>query len=297
MKKRDGGTEPTPMGDQGDAKALRGDPRAREQGGRRAVLPGPVHVVGAGGDGAPLGSRAAARAGASLPGDRRANGSVDDDRDSRGALAAPRRGRLPARARPNDLLRVAVPVKGRLRDPSFKLLEDAGLGPEQPGERALAFPCRNAPVEVLLVRAADIPEYVQDGVVDCGITGLDLVRERGARVGELVRLGFGSCRLDAAVLDDSPVLSIEDLAGATVATVYPRLTRELLPVDVKLVDVTGSVEIAPRLGLADAIVDLVSSGNTLRTNGLRSLGTLIESEAVLIGDEERAAPFAAMLRA
>ena len=147
------------------------------------------------------------------------------------------------------------------------------------------------------MRAADIPEYVQDGVVDCGITGLDLVRERGARVSELVQLGFGSCRLDAAVLDDSDVMAIEDLAGATVATVYPRLTRELLPVDVELVDVTGSVEIAPRLGLADAIVDLVSSGNTLRTNGLRSLGTLIESQAVLIGDEERAAPFAAMLRA
>jgi ATP phosphoribosyltransferase len=211
-------------------------------------------------------------------------------------VAAPRRERLPARPR-SDFLRVAVPVKGRLREPAFKLLEDAGLGPEQPGERALAFPCRNAPVEVLLVRAADIPEYVQDRVVDCGITGLDLVRERGARVGELVRLGFGSCRLDAAVLDESPVQTIEELAGSTVATVYPRLVRELLPVDVELVDVTGSVEIAPRLGLADAIVDLVSSGNTLRTNGLRSLGTLLESEAVLIGDEERAAPFAAMLRA
>jgi ATP phosphoribosyltransferase len=150
---------------------------------------------------------------------------------------------------------------------------------------------------VLLVRAADIPEYVQDGVVDCGITGHDLVRERGARVGELLALGFGSCRLDAAVLDDSDVQSLEDLSGATVATVYPRLARELLPVDVELVDVTGSVEIAPRLGLADAIVDLVSSGNTLRTNGLRSLGTLMESEAMLIGDEERAAPFASMLRA
>ena len=80
-----------------------------------------------------------------------------------------------------DCLRIAVPVKGRLREPSFTLLEDAGLGPEQPGERALAFPCRNAPVDVLLVRAADVPEYVQDGVVDCGITGIDLVRERGAR--------------------------------------------------------------------------------------------------------------------
>jgi len=179
-----------------------------------------------------------------------------------------------------------------------KLLEDAGLGPEQPGERALAFPCRNAPVEVLLVRAADIPEYVQDGVVDCGITGIDLVRERGAQVTELVRLGFGSCRLEAAVPEESAVERIEQLAGASVATVYPRLARQLLPVDVELVDVTGSVEIAPRLGLADAIVDLVSSGNTLRTNGLRSLGSLLESEAVLVArDVERAATFASMLRA
>ena len=148
------------------------------------------------------------------------------------------------------------------------------------------------------MRAADVPEYVQDGVVDCGITGIDLVRERGARVAELLPLGFGSCRLEAAVPEESSATSVEDLAGASVATVYPRLTRELLPVDVELVDVTGSVEIAPRLGLADAIVDLVSSGNTLRTNGLRSLGALLESEAVLIArDEEQAGPFASMLRA
>jgi ATP phosphoribosyltransferase len=151
---------------------------------------------------------------------------------------------------------------------------------------------------VLLVRAADVPEYVQDGVVDCGITGLDLVRERGADVHELLALGFGSCRLEAAVPAEAPARTLADLEGASVATVYPRLARELLPVDVTLVDVTGSVEIAPRLGLADAIVDLVSSGNTLRTNGLRSLGVLLESEAVLLGgDPERAAPFAAMLRA
>src|SRR3954454_24396828 len=298
MEGRDGGTEPTPMGDQGDAKALRGDSGAREQGGRGTVLPGPVHALGARGDGAPLGSGAPAGAGAAVPGDRGANGRIDDDRDSRGALAAPRRGRLPAGARPNGLLRVAVPVKGRLRDPSFKLLEDAGLGPEQPGERALAFPCRNAPVEVLLVRAADVPEYVQDGVINCGITGIDLVRERGAAVSELLPLGFGGCRLEAAVPEESDVESLAALAGASVATVYPRLTRELLPVDVELVDVTGSVEIAPRLGLADAMVDLVSSGNTLRTNGLRSLGVLLESEAVLVArDEEVAGPFAAMLRA
>jgi ATP phosphoribosyltransferase len=151
---------------------------------------------------------------------------------------------------------------------------------------------------VLLVRAADVPEYVQDGVVDCGITGIDLVRERGAHVIELLPLGFGSCRLEAAVPEEHPARSLDALAGSSVATVYPRLARALLPVEVELVDVTGSVEIAPRLGLADAIVDLVSSGNTLRTNGLRSLGVLLESEAVLVGsDRERSEPFAAMLRA
>jgi len=117
-------------------------------------------------------------------------------------------------------------------------------------------------------------------------------------VSELLPLGFGGCRLEAAVPEESDVSTMGELAGASVATVYPNLTRALLPADVELVDVTGSVEIAPRLGLADAIVDLVSSGNTLRTNGLRSLGVLLESEAVLVAsDEEAAAPFAAMLRA
>jgi ATP phosphoribosyltransferase len=169
------------------------------------------------------------------------------------------------------------------------LLEESGLGPEEPGERALAFPCRNAPVDVLLVRAADIPEYVQDGVVDCGITGADLVRERRADVSELMRLGFGSCTLEAAVPQEAPITSLEDLDGLSIATVFPNLARELLAergIGARLVDVTGSVEVAPRLGLADAIIDLVSSGNTLRTNGLRSLGVLFSSEAVLIGGRE-----------
>ena len=182
-------------------------------------------------------------------------------------------------------MRIAVPSKGRLREPAIELLDDAGLAPETPGDRALAFPCRNAPVEGLLVRADDIPEYVQDGVVDCGITGIDIVREQGAHVTELVRLGFGACSLEAAVPNESGVRAMEELRGARVATSFPRLARELLP-DVELVDVHGSVELAPRLGLADAIVDLVSSGSTLRTNGLRSVGVLLESEAVLVAGEE-----------
>jgi ATP phosphoribosyltransferase len=181
------------------------------------------------------------------------------------------------------------------------LLEDAGLAPEEPGERALAFPCRDAPLDVLLVRAADVPEYVQDGVVDCGITGADLVCEREAEVEELLRLGFGTCTLEAAVPEESAACTLADLDGLRAATVYPRLAAATLQergVTVQLVEVTGSVEVAPRLGLADAIVDLVSSGNTLRTNGLRSLGVLFSSEAVLIGrrDDGRARQLATILR-
>jgi ATP phosphoribosyltransferase len=202
-------------------------------------------------------------------------------------VAAPRRGRLPARvAAPAAVLKIAVPSKGRLRDPAIALLDDAGLAPETPGDRALAFPCRNAPVEALLVRADDIPEYVQDGVVDCGITGLDIVRERGAKVEVLQRLGFGACTLEVAVQQEADVGRPDELEGARIATSFPRLAQELLPGPIELVDVHGSVELAPRLGLADAIVDLVSSGSTLRTNGLRSIGVLLESEAVLIGPPE-----------
>ncbi len=133
------------------------------------------------------------------------------------------------------------------------------------------------------MRADDVPEYVQDGVVDCGITGLDIVEESGARVVELLRLGFGACTLEAAVPTESAAQSLGDLEGARVATSFPRLARALLPPSIELVDVHGSVELAPRLGLADAIVDLVSSGSTLRTNGLRGIALLLESEAVLIG--------------
>lgn len=152
------------------------------------------------------------------------------------------------------------------------------------------------------MRAADVPEYVQDGVVDCGITGADLVRERGAEVEELLRLGFGTCTLEAAVPAEAPERTVSELAGLRVATVYPRLAAELLGaagIAVELVEVTGPVEVAPRLGLADAVVDLVSSGNTLRTNGLRSLGALFSSEAVLVGrpaGEPHARRLASILR-
>jgi ATP phosphoribosyltransferase len=136
------------------------------------------------------------------------------------------------------------------------------------------------------VRADDVPEYVQDSVVDCGITGLDLLAERDCNVEVLLRLGFGSCSLQAAVSMEDSATTIEDLEGRRIATSHPRIAARVLAdrgVKADLVQVAGSVEISPRLGLADAIIDLVSTGSTLRTNGLRSIGVLFESEAVLIG--------------
>jgi ATP phosphoribosyltransferase len=188
-----------------------------------------------------------------------------------------------------DRLTIAIPSKGRLREPAWALLEATGIAPVEAGERALTARCRNAPVEILFVRAEDVPEYVQDGVVDCGITGLDLVRERQCAVDVLLPLDFGFCSLQAAVPTGDPATGFDNLAGRRVATAHPHLAEAALRelgVTAQIVSVTGSVEIAPRLGLADAIIDLVSSGNTLQTNGLRSLGTLFESQAVLVGRED-----------
>jgi ATP phosphoribosyltransferase len=183
-------------------------------------------------------------------------------------------------------LTLALPSKGRLREPSWTLLEASGVSPQEPGERVLQAHCRNADIDLLFVRADDVPEYVQDGVVDCGITGLDLVYERECSVEVLLRLGYGTCSLQAAVSSEDPAIRIEDLEGRRVATSHPRVAAKALAdrgVGAEIVAVAGSVEIAPRLGLADAIIDLVSTGSTLRTNGLRSIGVLFESEAVLIG--------------
>jgi ATP phosphoribosyltransferase len=182
-------------------------------------------------------------------------------------------------------LTLALPSKGRLREPSWSLLEASGVAPQEPGDRVLQAHCRNADIDLLFVRADDVPEYVQDSVVDCGITGLDLLAERDCDVEVLLRLGFGSCSLQAAVSVEDSATRIEDLEGRRIATSHPRIAAQALAergVKAELVRVAGSVEISPRLGLADAIIDLVSTGSTLRTNGLRSIGVLFESEAVLI---------------
>ena len=185
-------------------------------------------------------------------------------------------------------LLVAVPSKGRMAQPALDLLDGAGLRFEL-GERALHVPCQNAPVDLLLVRPHDIPEYVQDGVVHVGITGANLVAEAQADVDELAELGFARCTLEAAVPTAAPQQALADLAGLRVATAYPVSTRavlEQLGVGAELVTVSGSVEAAPRLGLSDAVVDLVSTGSTASVNGLRRIGRLLSSEAVLIANRQ-----------
>jgi len=191
------------------------------------------------------------------------------------------------RAGTNGRLTLAVPSKGRMAEPALRLCADAGLRFEAT-DRALLVPCANAPVDLLLVRAHDVPEYVQDGVVDLGITGANLVVESEVDVVTLAELGFARCTLQAAVPEDAPQTQLTDLDGLRIATVYPVSTRARLAeigVAAELVPVSGAVEAAPRLGLSDAIVDLVSTGSTASANGLRLLGSLLESQAVLIASE------------
>jgi ATP phosphoribosyltransferase len=174
-----------------------------------------------------------------------------------------------------------------MAEPALRLCADAGLSFEVT-ERSLVVPCANAPVDLLLVRPSDIPEYAQDGVVDIGITGANLVAEADADVVVLAELGFARCTLEAAVPADARQTEIADLDGLRVATAYPVSTKRLLAergVECELIPVSGSVEATPRLGLADAIVDLVSTGSTMSANGLRTIGRLLSSQAVLVGGQ------------
>ncbi|HYC06610.1 MAG TPA: ATP phosphoribosyltransferase [Candidatus Binatia bacterium] len=186
----------------------------------------------------------------------------------------------------NDRLRLAVPNKGRLVEPSLELLRDAGLVFEE-HDRTLLVRVQNLALDILFVRTTDIVEFVGDGVADLGVTGHDLLAEMGAELPVLRLLGYGTCRLTAAVPTDSTYQVVEELAGVRVATAHPETTRRFfaerrIPVDV--VPLSGAVEVAPRLGLAEAIVDLVSTGSTLAMNGLRPIGEVLTSEAVLVAN-------------
>lgn len=201
-------------------------------------------------------------------------------------------------------LRLALPNKGRLSEPSVSLLRDAGLDFEL-SERRLTAAARNFEIDLLFVRTDDVPEYVADGLVDIGITGADLVAEQGRDLETILELGFGACSLVLAAPRGTGVERIEDLEGQRIATSFPRVTAGYLArvgVDALVVEVNGAVEVTPQLGVADAVVDLVATGSTLRLNGLRSIATLLESQAVLVarpGQIDHSpliAPLVAMLR-
>jgi ATP phosphoribosyltransferase len=179
---------------------------------------------------------------------------------------------------------LAVPNKGRLVEPTLELLHDAGLVFEE-RDRSLVSPVENVPLDILFVRTGDVVEFVRDRVADVGITGADLLAESGAQLTVIRRLGYGRCRLAAAVPRDAAQDEIEDLAGLRVATAHPASTRSFFAgraIPVEVIQLSGAVEVAPRLGLADAIVDLVSSGATLADNGLREIGSILSSEAILV---------------
>jgi ATP phosphoribosyltransferase len=187
-----------------------------------------------------------------------------------------------------DMIRIAMPNKGRLAESARELLERAGLDIDL-RDRALQAPL-GGEFLALFVNARDIPEFVADGAADLGMTGGDLVAESGRPLRTLLDLGFGKCRLAVAAREDSGITSLDTLpASARVATVFPNLTRrffESAGLPVTLVPVSGAAEIAPHLGVADVIVDLVSTGSTLKVNGLVEIVTVLESSAMLICRED-----------
>jgi ATP phosphoribosyltransferase len=183
------------------------------------------------------------------------------------------------------MLRIALPNKGRLSQEARELFTDAGLEIRAAGPRALTASL-GGEFQALFVRAQDIPEFVADGAADAGVTGFDLIRESGRTLDELADLEFGRCRLAVAAKEDSGVASLADItAGMRVATVFPRITKTFFherDVAVEVVPVSGAAEIAPHIGIADVIVDLVSTGSTLRVNGLLEIATVLESTSRLI---------------
>jgi ATP phosphoribosyltransferase len=185
-------------------------------------------------------------------------------------------------------LRLAIQREGRLTENTLSLLRSIGLEFESFGRRLFSN-CRNFPLALLHTRDDDIPEYVAAGSVDLGIVGRNLLHEEQANVEELLPLGFGYCSLVVAIHKDSPITSVEQLAGAKIATSYPGSARLFFAsrhIPVEIITISGSVEVAPLLGLASAIVDLTATGSSLVLNDLRPLETVLESEAVLAANPQ-----------
>ncbi|MCL4867179.1 MAG: ATP phosphoribosyltransferase [Gemmatimonadales bacterium] len=189
------------------------------------------------------------------------------------------------------MLKIALPNKGRLALETRELFEQAGLEVRALSERALTASL-GGEFQALFVRAQDIPEFVADGAADAGITGADLIAESGRPLAERLDLGFGRCRLVVAAREEGPITAPDAIpAGTRVATVFPNVTRRYFAArgcEVTVVPMSGAVEIAPHLDIADVIVDLTSTGSTLKTNGLREIATILDSSARLVTRPEGA---------
>ncbi|MFW6376998.1 MAG: ATP phosphoribosyltransferase [archaeon] len=187
-------------------------------------------------------------------------------------------------------MRIAVPNKGRLHDPSMDLLERAGLHTVDGADRKLYADTVDPEVTLLFARAADIPEYVRDGAAEMGITGHDQIQEAGPdRLEELLDLEFGQCRLVLAAPEDGDVKTPYDLEGATVATEFPNVTREYFEthaIDAEIVEVSGATELTPHVEIADAIVDITSTGTTLAVNRLEVVDEVLQSSVRLFARED-----------
>ena len=187
-------------------------------------------------------------------------------------------------------IRIALPSKGRISDPAVKLLEKAGIGLKDTANRKLFSETNDKEISVMFTRAADIPEFVADGAADLGMTGLDLIEEKEADVEILEDLKFGRTNLVLAAPEESDINSLEDIKyGAVVATEFPNLTEKYLKskgILVKIVELSGSTEIAPFIGVADIIADLTSTGTTLKMNHLHIIDTVLESSIKLIANKK-----------
>lgn len=185
-------------------------------------------------------------------------------------------------------LKLAIQKEGRLTEETLEFLRRSGLEFESYKQRLFSL-CRNFPLEILYVRDDDIPNYVSSGIVDLGILGQNVLYEERPKVKKLLNLRYGFCSLIIAVPRESVIAKISDLAGKTIATTYPESTKNFFRknnVPIETIRISGSVEIAPALGVAQAIVDLTSTGSTLALNDLRMLTRIYDSEAALVANKQ-----------
>ncbi len=197
----------------------------------------------------------------------------------------------------NEVLRIAVQKSGRLSEDSLKLIKECGIRFDN-GAGKLKTAASNFPAEILFLRDDDIPGYVEDGVAHLGIVGENVAVESNREVDPVHKLGFSKCRLSIGIPRGIEYTSIKDLDGKSIATSYPRLLSNYLNlnnVSCQIHEISGSVEIAPSIGLADAVCDIVSSGSTLLSNGLKEVEVIFRSEAVMIAGKNLAAPYQELL--